>query len=67
VSEAFFVEKSMGVRDGSGAVVDSHQELDQREAFRLHRIIDVTIVSYEIDPSRVVHIVFRRWFPSSGF
>ena len=56
---AIHVEGRWELRDTSGALVDSEQEHPDREAYRVHRIIDVPIVRFTIDAPRSFTLFFE--------
>lgn len=53
------VEGRWELRNSAGDIIDAWREHDQREAYRLHSIIDVPIVAYEIDSPRSFTIAFE--------
>ena len=56
---AIHVEGRWELRDTSGVLVDSEQEHPDREAYRVHRIIDVPIVRFTIDAPRSFTLFFE--------
>ncbi len=52
------VEGRWELRDATGNIVDSWVEHEKREAYRLHTIIDVLIVRFEVNAPRSFSIVF---------
>lgn len=56
---SIFVEGRWELRAAAGDLVDSQVDHEKRDAYRLHTIIDVPIVGYEIDPPRSFTIVFK--------
>lgn len=55
-----FVEGRWELRDAAGALIDCRQEHDQRPTYRVHVVIDVPIVRYEIDPPRSFTLIFEN-------
>jgi hypothetical protein len=54
------VESRWELRHSNGELIDRWVEHDKREAYRLHTIIDVPIVGYEINPPRSFTLVFAN-------
>jgi hypothetical protein len=54
------VEGRWDLRDSVGEVIDESIEHDRRQKYRLHAIIDVPVVGYEIDPPRSFSISFEN-------
>jgi hypothetical protein len=57
---SIFVEGRWELRDAAGSVIDCQQDHDSRAAYRIHEILDVPIVRYEVDPPRSFTIVFEN-------
>jgi hypothetical protein len=55
---SLFVEGRWELRSADGTLVDAEEEHELRTAFRLHRILDVPIRSFHIDPSRAFTLTF---------
>ena len=53
------VEGPWELRESGGELVDAWTEHEKRQMYRLHTIIDVPIVGYELDPPRSFTIVFE--------
>ena len=56
---SIFVEGRWELRTAVGEIVDAETDHDKRDAYRLHKIIDVTIAAFEVDPPRSFTIVFQ--------
>ena len=52
------VEGRWELIDGTGAVVDLHREHGQREAYRVHVILNEDVTRFDIDPPRSFSLVF---------
>ena len=46
------------LRDPAGAVVDAQHDHETRESYRLHRLLNLTVVRFELDPPRAFTLVF---------
>lgn len=57
----------MELRDPSGAVVDSEQEPSERDVYRIHRILDLSVVAFAIDAPRSFTLVFEPAFRLTVF
>jgi hypothetical protein len=57
--DAINVQGGWELRDRAALVVDSGQDHDGRDCYRIHRIIDVPIVGFAIDPPRSLTLVFE--------
>ena len=53
------VEARWELRDSSGTLLDSEQEHTERDAFRIHRIIDIPITRFTLDPPRSFTLFFE--------
>jgi hypothetical protein len=53
------VEGRWELRDASGTLVDSNQSHADREAYRVHRIIDVRITNFRLDPPQSFTLFFE--------
>ena len=47
------------LRDPSGQIIDSSQDHAGRDCYRIHRIIDIPITSFSIDPPRSFTLIFE--------
>jgi hypothetical protein len=56
---SIYVEGRWELRGADGSLVDGWIEHEKRDAYRLHTIIDVPIVGFEIDPPRSFTILFE--------
>ena len=56
------VEGEWEIHDAAGVVVDSREDHDKRQSFRLHKIIDVKIVGFEIDPPRSFTLLLENGY-----
>jgi hypothetical protein len=61
------VEGRWELRNGAGSVIDCRAEHDKRDVYRVHAIIDVPIIRFEIDPPRSFTIVFENGLQLSVF
>jgi uncharacterized oligopeptide transporter (OPT) family protein len=52
------VEGRWELRDNAGEIVDRAEEHDTRESYRVHRLIDVAVVRFSIDPPRSFTLFF---------
>jgi hypothetical protein len=52
------VEGHWELRDAEGIVVDQKQEHERRECYRLHKILDLRVVGFDIDAPRSFSILF---------
>src|SRR5262245_28239061 len=57
---SIFVEGRWELRNSKGEVEDAWVEHATRQSFRLHTIIDVPIVSYELEPPRSFTFTFQN-------
>jgi len=46
------------LRDGAGHIVDRAQKHETREVYRIHRLIDVPVARFSIDPPRSFTLFF---------
>src|SRR5438046_1570046 len=58
------VEGKWELRDATGAIIDysawaTHEEADARDAWRIHKIIDVPVTRYTIDAPRSFTLFFQ--------
>jgi hypothetical protein len=56
---AIHVEGRWELRDAAGVIVDSDQEHAERDAYRIHLIIDVPIVRFALDAPRSFTLLFE--------
>jgi hypothetical protein len=61
------VEGRWDLRKSAGELVDAWIEHEKRETYRLHAIIDVPIVGYEINPPRSFTIAFENGYRLTVF
>src|SRR5207247_6206673 len=47
---SIFAESRWELRDASGDQVDAYCEHSERDAYRVHKIIDVPVVRFAVDP-----------------
>ena len=52
------VEGGWELRDAAGNLVDSAEQHDSRENYRIHRLIDVPVIHFSIDPPRSFTLFF---------
>ncbi len=64
---SIFVEGAWELRDPDGALVDRDREHADRDCYRIHRVIDVPVVRFEIDPPRSFTLVFESGFRLTVF
>jgi hypothetical protein len=64
---SIYVEGRWELRDAGGELIDGWVEHDKRDAYRLHAVIDVPIVGFEVDPPRSFTIVFESGHRLSVF
>jgi len=48
----------MGASRRAGNIVDRAEEHETRESYRIHRLIDVTVARFSIDPPRSLTLFF---------
>jgi hypothetical protein len=48
------------LRDGAGHIVDRAQKHETREVYRIHRLIDVPVARFSIDPPRSFTLFFAN-------
>ena len=56
---ALHVEGRWELRDASGTLVDSDQEHAERDAYRMHRVIDTPITRFSLDAPRSFSLFFE--------
>jgi hypothetical protein len=61
------VEGRWVLRDPAGALVDEAQEHAIRDCYRIHRVLDVPVARYEIDPPRSFTLLFESGHRLSVF
>jgi len=61
------VEGRWELRDISGALVDTAQEHNERESYKLHRILDVPITRFTVDPPLSFTLFFESGFSLTVF
>jgi hypothetical protein len=54
------VEGKWELRDSSGSIIDQSGEPATRDAFRIHKIIDLPVTRYAIDAPRSFTLFFER-------
>ena len=59
---AIHVEGRWELRDAADSLVDHAQEPAERDAYRLHRIIDVPIVRFSLDAPRSFTLYFESGY-----
>jgi len=64
---SIFVEARWELRDAAGVVVDTEQDHEARDAYRIHRIIDLKTTGFEIDPPRAFSLLFESGFRLTVF
>jgi hypothetical protein len=52
------VEGRWELRDGAGDLVDAQEEHESKESYRIHRVIDVPVTRFSIDPPRSFTLYF---------
>jgi hypothetical protein len=62
-----FVEGRWELRTAAGEIVDAKADHYARDAYRLHKIIDVRISGFEVDPPRSFTIIFQDGYRLSVF
>ena len=61
------MEAHWELRDETGALVDSNEEHSERKSFRIHRVIDVPIARYRVDPPKSFTLFFENDFRLTVF
>ena len=64
---SIFVEGRLELRGPEGEIIDEEREHLERDAFRVHGILDVPIVRATIDPPRSFTLVFENGWALSVF
>lgn len=54
------VEGGWEIRDGTGNLLDSAEPHESRESYRIHRLIDVPVAGFSIDPPRSFTLSFAN-------
>ena len=54
------VEGRWELRDGAGDIVDRAKDHENRESYRIHRLIDVAVDRFSIDPPRSFMLFFKN-------
>jgi|SRR6185436_2757285 len=54
------VEGHWELRDEKGGLVDAERDHAERDAFRLHQVIDVPIIRASVDPPRAFSLHFQN-------
>ena len=54
------VEGGWELRDGAGDIVDRAAEPESRESYRIHRLLDVAVTRFSIDPPRSFTLFFNN-------
>ncbi|MBE9155626.1 hypothetical protein IQ265_02055 [Nodosilinea sp. LEGE 06152] len=57
---SIFVEGRWKLFDDKGIVIDEEQDHTEREAFRLHQIIDVPILRTSVEPPQAFSLFFEN-------
>lgn len=52
------IEGSWELRDAQGTLVDKSQDHVERDCYRVHRVLDLPVERFEIDPPRSFTLVF---------
>ena len=55
------------LRDAAGALVDARRDHETRDCYRMHRVLDLPIARFEIDPPRSFTLVFEPAFRLTVF
>ena len=61
------VEGRWELRDSAGALLDWRQDHEERASSRIHLVLDVAIVGYEVDPPSSFTIIFANGLRLSVF
>ena len=56
---SIFIEGRWELRDPAGVLVDWKQEHADRECSRLHRVLDLPVARFEIDPPHSFTLIFE--------
>jgi len=56
---SIFIEGRWELRAPDGVVLDAETEHTARDCYRIHRVIDLPVARYEIDPLRSFTLVFE--------
>ena len=57
---SIFVEGRWELRDADGGLIDQEQEHVGRDCWRLHRVLDLPVLRFEIDPPRSFSLIFEQ-------
>jgi len=55
---SIFIEGRWELHDPDSALIDKAEEHEERSCFRLHRVLDLPVERFEIDPPRSFTLVF---------
>ena len=61
------VEGRWELRDDAGQMVDREEDHEQRRSYRIHRVIDVPVARFSIDPPRSFTLFFENGLALSVF
>lgn len=53
------IEGAWELRDPCGAIVDQDQEHAERDCYRIHRVVGLPVVGFEIDPPKSFTLIFE--------
>jgi hypothetical protein len=53
------IEGRWELRDADGALVDQEQDHAERDCLRIHRVLDLPVVRFELDPPRSFTLIFE--------
>jgi hypothetical protein len=56
---SIFIEGRWELHDPSGILLDAEKEHAERDSYRIHRVLDLPVARFEIDPPRSFTLVFE--------
>lgn len=57
---SIFLEGRWELRDEAGEIIDRAEDHENREGYKIHRLLDVPVASFSIDPPRSFTLFFNN-------